>query len=107
MALTSAAATAAVAELLSAGAGSRGSYVITDDAGEDIRPPVNDPFTGQVLRYRGENEALRSTILRERFDRDATHLFVCESVTPRHVTDEHEAFEIAWRRFREGDVFHP
>jgi succinate dehydrogenase/fumarate reductase flavoprotein subunit len=107
MALISAAIIHAVAELLSAGAGSRGSYVITDTTGEEIRPPVNDPFTGQVIRYRPENEALRGTILRERLDLQASQLFICEAVTPRCVTDEHEAFEVAWRRFRDGDVFHP
>ena len=105
MALTSAAIISAVVELLSAGAGSRGSYVVTDANGEEIRPPVNDPFTGQVLQYRPENETLRGLILRICHDASATDIFRCEALSPRKAADQYEAFEVAWRNFRDNNIY--
>ncbi|HDZ21681.1 hypothetical protein LCGC14_0647420 [marine sediment metagenome] len=107
MAVTSVAILKAVVELLAAGGGSRGSCVITDEAGEAGQPPLNDPFTGQTLRVKPENETLRETIIRIRHDADAADLFTCEHVPPREVSDQHEAFEVAWRKFRNGEVFQP
>ena len=105
MAVTSAAILKAVVELLAAGGGSRGSYVVTDHAGQAIQPPLNDPFTGQPMRYRPENEALRSTIGQVRFDAEAEDLFAFEPISPRRTASRDEAFEVAWRRYREGEIY--
>ena len=105
MALTSAAILKAVVELLAAGGGSRGSFVVTDPAGGTIQPPLNDPFTGEVMSYRPENEALRSTIGRIRYSADTADLFTFEPISPRTAPDQDEAFEVAWRRYREGDIY--
>jgi succinate dehydrogenase/fumarate reductase flavoprotein subunit len=105
MAITSAAILKAIVELLSAGSGSRGSHVVSDDAGQPVQPPLDDPYTRRPLHCRPENKDLRNTILRIRHDAASADLFTCEPVPIRKVTDEHEAFEVAWRKFREGDVY--
>jgi len=105
LAVTSAAKLKAIVELLSAGGGSRGSYVVTDDAGQAVTPPVTNPFTGQPLRYRPDNADLQRVILNIAYDPAADDLFTCRTVRPRQLTDPLEAFEVAWRKFREGGIY--
>jgi len=105
MALTSAAILKALADLLAAGGGSRGSYVVADPAGQEVQPRVTDPFTGQPLQVRPENETLRRVIFQVMADPQADNLFACRKIKPRQLAETQEAFETAWRRFRNGDVF--
>jgi len=105
MAITSAAKLKAIVALLSAGGGSRGSYVVTDDAGQAVTPPIRNPFTGQPLRFRPDNADLQRVILNIAYDAAAPDLFVCKTVPPRQLTDPAEAFEVAWRKYRNGDIY--
>ena len=105
MAITSAAKLKAIVELLSAGGGSRGSYVVTDDAGQAVTPPITNPLTGQPLSYRPDNPDLQRVILNIAYDAAAVGRFVCKMVPPRQWTDPLEAFEVAWRKFRDGNIY--
>jgi len=105
MSLTSAAILRAIVELLAAGGGSRGSYLVTSDDGVEIHEDIIDGRTGKPLRMKRENEALRKSILRLRYDAGAEGLFECETVRPRKAPTERKAFEPAWKEFREGGIY--
>ena len=95
----------AVVELLARGSGSRGSHCVLDDAGVQMHPKLVDPQTNKPYRFKPENESLRSSILRLRYDADAPDLFVACDVQPRPVPLHEKAFEVAWSEFRDGKVF--
>ncbi len=105
LALTSAAILKAIVALLAAGGGSRGSYLVTTDDGLQIHADITDPRTGQPLKMKPENESLRQSILRLTYDASAPDLFTTESIPPRKLTTARQAFEPAWKDFREGVVF--
>ncbi len=105
LALTSAAILKAVVELLAAGGGSRGSYLVTCDDGQEIHPDIIDSRTGKPLRMKPEDEFLRQSILRVTYSAEATDLFTCETIAPRKVPTDRKAFEPAWKDFREGAIF--
>jgi succinate dehydrogenase/fumarate reductase flavoprotein subunit len=95
----------AVVEYLEAGGGSRGSYMVLDDGGVEIHPELCDERTGKPLRFKQENEMMRNKILRMRFDAETPDFFRCEWIRPREVKMRKEAFETAWREFREGKIY--
>jgi len=105
MALTSAAILKAVVELLAAGGGSRGSYLVTCDDGLEIHPDITDSRTGRPLRMKPENASLRESILRVTYDAGAADLFTCETISPRKAPTDRKAFEPAWKDFRDGAIF--
>lgn len=78
--------------------------VLSDD-GVEIHPDVLNGKTGRPLRFKPENEELRSSALQVRYDPGAPALFSCENVPLRPVPKYSKAFESAWQDFREGRIF--
>jgi succinate dehydrogenase/fumarate reductase flavoprotein subunit len=105
LALTSAAFLKAIVELLGQGSGSRGSHLVLDDNGIEIHPDVKDAKTGRPLRFKPEDESLRSVILRIACDAGAADLFTCRNVTVRKAPTDRKAFEPAWRDYRAGQIY--
>lgn len=105
LALTSAAILKAIVELLAAGGGSRGSYLVTCDDGAEIHADITDSRTDQPLRMKPENESLRESILRVTYDPASADLFTCETVAPRPAPTGRKAFEPAWKDYRNGVIF--
>jgi hypothetical protein len=105
LALASAAYLKAIVELLEAGGGSRGSYLVLAADGVEIHPGIKDPATRRPLRFRPENKSLRDSILQIWHDPAQPHLFSCRTVAPRRAKIPIEAFEVAWKRFRDGGIF--
>ncbi len=95
----------AVIELLKAGSGSRGSHLVLSEDGVEIHPDIKDPETGETLKFKRENEELRSTILRITIDEHASEMFCCEGVPVREMPRERKAFEVAWSEHREGKIY--
>ncbi len=104
LALTSVAYLKAIVALLEAGGGARGSYLVLSDDGVEIHPDIVDK-DGRPLRFKPENEALRDSILQVQYAPQTKDLFVCDSIPTRPVPKYQKAFELAWRDFREGEVF--
>jgi len=105
LALTSAAFLKAIVELLGQGSGSRGSHLVLDDNGIEIHPDVKDTKTGRPLRFKPEDESLRSVILRIACDAGAAGLFTCRNVAVRKAPTDRKAFEPAWRDYRAGQIY--
>lgn len=102
--LTSVAYLKAVVELLRQGGGSRGSNLVLAEDGIQIHPAVANA-AGKALRFKPENEALRSSIMRLKYDPQADDLFACESVPVRAAPTDGKAFEPAWQDFRDGKIY--
>ena len=105
LALTAVALLRAVVAMLEQGAGSRGSHLVLTDNGVEIHPAIVDPASGKPLRFKRENLALRSSILRIQYDPDRADLFQAKNVPIRHAPVNQKSFEPAWAHFREGKVF--
>ena len=105
MALTSVAYLSAIVSMLEQGGGSRGSHLVVADDGVEIHPDVLNGKTGRPLRFKPENEELRSAALQVRYDPEAPALFLCENVPLRPAPKCSKAFESAWQDFREGRIF--
>jgi len=105
LALCSVAYLKAIVALLEAGGGSRGSYLVLDEGGMEIHPAVLDGATGKPMRFRPENEALRTSVLRVWYDETKEDLFDCAAVPVRAMPRERKAFEVAWEDYREGRVY--
>ncbi|MHC4336698.1 MAG: FAD-binding protein [Planctomycetota bacterium] len=105
LALTSVAYLKAIAELLEQGGGSRGSHLVLSDDGIEIHPDVTDTTTGKPLKFKPENESLRNSILRIKYNPQATELFTCENIPVRQAPADRKAFEPAWRDFRQGKIY--
>jgi succinate dehydrogenase/fumarate reductase flavoprotein subunit len=105
LALTSIAYLTAIVELLEQGGGSRGSHLVLAEDGIEIHPDVINKATGKPLKFKPENESLRNSILRIKYDPQAPHLFKCEHVPVRQAPADEKAFEPAWRDFREGKIY--
>lgn len=103
--LTHAAMLLAIREMLTRGAGSRGSHCVLDDAGREMHPKLADPDTGKPYRFKGENESLRDHVLVVRYGTEREEPFECRDDKPRPVPSRDVAFETAWRQFREGKIF--
>jgi succinate dehydrogenase/fumarate reductase flavoprotein subunit len=105
LALTSVAYLKAVVELLEQDSGSRGSHLVLADDGTEIHQAVVDKATGKPLKFKPENEALRSSILRIIYDPRLPDLFSCENVPVREAPAYGKAFELGWRDYREGKIY--
>jgi succinate dehydrogenase/fumarate reductase flavoprotein subunit len=105
LALTSVAYLRAIVELLRQGGGSRGSYLVLSEDGREIYPAIINKAAGKPLKFKPENETLRSSILRIEYDPQADDLFVCESIPVRAAPTDRKAFERAWQDYREGKIY--
>ncbi|MBN1818723.1 MAG: FAD-binding protein [Sedimentisphaerales bacterium] len=95
----------AILELLLAGGGSRGSYLVVAQDGIAIHPDIIDSETDSPLRYKPENIGLRDSILRIEFDPTLQDLFHCLSVPIRRDRRKSKAFEPAWREYSQGTIY--
>jgi len=105
LALASAAYLLAIAELLKNGGGSRGSYLVLSEAGIEVQPRIINPATGEPVRFKPENDALRNCVFRLQYDGRREDLFGCRMVPVRKVRPTHKAFEAAWEDFRAGRIY--
>jgi succinate dehydrogenase/fumarate reductase flavoprotein subunit len=95
----------AVVELLEQGSGSRGSHLVLSEDGIEIHPDVIDKATGKPLKFKPENESLRSTILQVEYDEGSPDLFRCRNIKLRPAPTDRKAFEPAWQDYREGKIY--
>jgi len=91
----------ALVALLERGGGSRGGYVVLDEAGD--RRMVTR--RGAELPHRGENLALRQEVLEVRVDSEGRIEVTAIPVRPLPADDSW--FETTWQAWREGRVFEP
>ena len=105
LALTSVAYLKAVVELLSQGSGSRGSHLVLAEDGIEIHPDVIDKTTGKPLKFKPENQSLRSSILHIEYDESSPDLFRGATIKLRPAPKERKAFEPAWQDYREGRIY--
>jgi hypothetical protein len=105
LALASVAYLKAVVELLEQGSGSRGSHLVLSEDGIEIHPDVIDKATGKPLKFKPENESLRSTILQVEYDEGSPDLFRCRNIKLRPAPTDRKAFESAWQDYREGKIY--
>jgi succinate dehydrogenase/fumarate reductase flavoprotein subunit len=95
----------AIVELLKQGSGSRGSHLVLAQDGIEIHPDVIDHATGSSLKFKPENESLRSSILQVRYDENSTDLFQSNIVGLRPAPTDRKAFEPAWQDYRQGKIY--
>jgi hypothetical protein len=105
LALASAGFLKAVVELLNQDSGSRGSHLVLAEDGIEIHPDVIDKATGKPLKFKPENQALRSSILQIEFDENSADMFRSETIELRPAPTERKAFEPAWQDYREGKIY--
>jgi len=105
LALTSVAYLKAVVELLAQSSGSRGSHLVLAEDGIEIHPDVIDKATGKPLKFKPENQALRSSILHIEYDESSPDLFRDTTVKLRPAPKERKVFEPAWQDYREGKIY--
>ena len=105
LALASAGFLKAVVELLGQGSGSRGSHLVLAEDGIEIHPDVIDKATGKPLKFKPENESLRSSILQIEFDENSPDLFKSKTIGLRPAQTDRKAFEPAWQDYRQGKIY--
>jgi succinate dehydrogenase/fumarate reductase flavoprotein subunit len=105
LALTSVAYLKAVVELLAQDSGSRGSHLVLVEDGVEIHADVIDKATGKPLKFKPENQALRSSILHIEYDQSSPDLFRSTTVKLRPAPTDRKAFESAWQDYREGKIY--
>jgi succinate dehydrogenase/fumarate reductase flavoprotein subunit len=105
LALASVAYLKAVVELLEQGSGSRGSHLVLSQDGIQIHPDVIDKATKAPLKFKPENESLRSSILHIEYDESSPDLFKSNVVELRPAPTDRKAFEPAWQDYREGKIY--
>ncbi len=105
LALASAGYLKAVVELLKQGSGSRGSHLVLSENGIEIHPDVIDKATGKPLKFKPENESLRSTVLQVEYDEGSPDLFRCRNIKLRPAPTDRKSFEPAWQDYREGKIY--
>jgi succinate dehydrogenase/fumarate reductase flavoprotein subunit len=105
LALTSVAYLKPIVELARQGGGSRGSHLVLAGDGTEIHPAIIDKATGKSLKFKPENEGLRNSILRIKYDPQANDMFACESIPVRAAPTGGKAFEPAWQDFRDGKIY--
>ena len=87
-------------ELLKQGSGSRGSHLVPAQDGIEIHPDVIDKATNKPLKFKPENESLRSSILQIEYDESSPDLFRYSNIKLRPAPTERKAFEPAWMDYR-------
>ena len=107
LALSCAAFLKAIVELLRLGSGSRGSHLVLADDGAEIHPDITNKTTGQILKFKPEQEQLRNSILQIEYNPDDPDLFRCNTIEPRPAPALGKAFERAWQDYREGKIYGP
>jgi len=105
LALASAGFLKAVVELLKRGSGSRGSHLVLIEDGIEIHPDVIDKATGKPLKFKPENESLRSSILQIEYDENSPDLFRSSKIELRPAPTDRKAFEPAWQDYRQGKIY--
>jgi hypothetical protein len=105
LALASAGYLKAVVELLRQGSGSRGSHLVLAEDGIEIHPDVIDKATGKPLKFKPENQSLRTSILQVEYDENSPDLFRSRTIELRPAPTERKAFEPAWQDYREGKIY--
>jgi len=105
LALTSVAYLKAAVDLLERGSGSRGSHLVLAKDGIAVHRDVVNKATGKPLKFKPENESLRTSILRIEYDAGEADLFRVRSVQPRPMPQDRKAFEPAWRDYRQGSIY--
>jgi succinate dehydrogenase/fumarate reductase flavoprotein subunit len=95
----------AVVELLKQGSGSRGSHLVLSQDGIQIHPDVIDKATKTPLKFKPENESLRSSILQIEYDENSPDLFRSSIVQLRPAPTDRKAFEPAWQDYRQGKIY--
>ena len=105
LALTSVAYLKAIAELLKQGSGSRGSHLVLSEDGIEIHPDVIDKAAGKPLKFKPENQSLRSSVLQVEYDEGSPDLFRFSNVELRPAPTDRKAFEPAWQDYREGKIY--
>ena len=105
LALTSVAYLKAIVQLLERGSGSRGSHLVLVEDGIQIHPDIINKATGKPLRFKPENELLRSSILQIEYDESSPELFECQNIELRQAPSDRKAFERAWQDYREGRIY--
>ncbi|MHC4616646.1 MAG: FAD-binding protein [Planctomycetota bacterium] len=105
LALTGVAYLKAIVELLEQDSGSRGSHLVLAEDGTEIHPAIMNTSTGKSLKFKPENNTLRNSILRIKYDPQADDLFVCESIPVRQAPTDRKAFEPAWQDYRDGEIY--
>ena len=103
--LTSVAYLKAIVDLLKRGGGSRGSHMVLADDGILIHPDVLENQSGQPLRFKPENLALRKQIQQIVMDAKAKDLFACGMIKPRSSAKAPISFEVAWNDYRHGHIY--
>ena len=73
---------------------------VKDDTTKGTEQAVSD-----TERYRKENEELRKSIIQVRYDSRQPDLFECKTVPVRKASKKRQAFEPAWKEFREGIIY--
>jgi len=85
--------------------GSRGSHCILDDGGAEMHPRLIDPETDKPYRFKPENESLRNEIIEISFNPLSEDLFDADVVPVRPTPVNETAFEPAWAKFRNGEIY--
>ena len=91
----------AIQAYIQRGGGSRGAFMILDDAGD----LVVDSRKGPMLRHRSENLAMRQEILEVVLAGDGE--FRIAAVPVRPLPDDQSWYETTWRDWLEGRVYEP
>ncbi len=94
-----------IEEMYRRGGGSRGSHCMLAPDGQVMDDRLIDPDTNRPYAARPENEALRKTVLRLAYARDASDRFAADEVAVRPVPDRDIAFEPAWTEYRQKRIF--
>lgn len=81
------------------GGGSRGSFMILDEKGDQ----VVESCKGRELRHRSENEAMRREVLEVQQVRPGE--FIVTPVETRPLPEDDSWFETAWAEWRDGRIF--
>lgn len=95
----------AIRDLLKCGGGSRGSYLVLSAEGRMIHPELREKETGKPIRFLAENELLRKEIQRVTCLNIIDPLFVSDMIPVRHSDLEKQAFEPAWKDYREDVIY--
>ncbi|MDO8587261.1 MAG: FAD-binding protein [Armatimonadota bacterium] len=105
LALASVAFLESIVEYLRSGGGSRGSFMVLRDDGDEIHPTLIDPDTNEPYRFVPENEELRETIAEIVLTDAETASFSIRRAPVRPIPRRDDPFELAWTVYRNGEVF--